>query len=34
MTRLFDALAAALFVGLIVALIVVVCGGLMIAAPR
>ena len=30
---LFDALAAALFVGLIVALIVVVCGGLMLAAP-
>ena len=30
----FDALAAALFVCLIVALIVVVCGGLMIAAPR
>ena len=31
---LFDALAAALFCGLIVALIIVVCGGLMLAAPR
>jgi ABC-type multidrug transport system permease subunit len=29
-----DALAAALFVGLIVALIVIVCGALMIASPR
>jgi hypothetical protein len=33
-TTLFDALAAALFVGLIVALIVVVCGALVLACPR